>query len=68
MGGYIVFEFAHRYREHVTGLVIMDARAEADSPERLAGRNSMIARASDGGSKTIADEFAPKFLDPEGLR
>lgn len=62
MGGYIAFEFLRRHRERVTGLVIMDARAEADSLERRARRNVMIARALDSGSKALADELAPKFL------
>jgi 3-oxoadipate enol-lactonase len=62
MGGYIAFEFLRRHRERVAGLVIMDARAEADSPERRVRRNDMIARALDGGPKALADELAPKFL------
>lgn len=62
MGGYIAFEFLRRHRERVAGLVIMDARAEADSPERRARRNAMIASVLDRGSKALANEFAPKFL------
>jgi 3-oxoadipate enol-lactonase len=62
MGGYVAFEFLRRHRERVAGIVIMDARAEADSPERRARRNDMIARALDSGSKPLADELAPKFL------
>jgi 3-oxoadipate enol-lactonase len=62
MGGYIAFEFFRLHRERVAGLVIMDARAEADSPERRVRRNLMIARARDGGAKALAGELAPKFL------
>jgi 3-oxoadipate enol-lactonase len=62
MGGYIAFEFLRRHRECVAGFVIMDARAEVDSPERQAKRDVMIARARDGGSKALADELAPEFL------
>jgi pimeloyl-ACP methyl ester carboxylesterase len=62
MGGYIAFEFLRRHRERVAGLVIMDARSEADAPERRARRDVMIARALDSGSKAFTDELAPKFL------
>lgn len=62
MGGYIAFEFLRRHRERVAALVIMDARAEADSPERRTRRNVMIARALDSGSKVLAHELAPKLL------
>ena len=40
----------------------MDARAEADSPERRARRNMMIARALESGSTALADELTPKLL------
>jgi 3-oxoadipate enol-lactonase len=62
MGGYIAFEFLRRHRDCVAGLVIIDARAEADSPARRASRTVMIARARESGSKAVADELAPKFL------
>jgi 3-oxoadipate enol-lactonase len=62
MGGYIAFEFLRRHRQRVAGLVIMDARPEADSPERRARRNVIIARALDNGARVFAAELAPKFL------
>jgi 3-oxoadipate enol-lactonase len=62
MGGYIAFEFLRRHRDRIAGLVIMDARAAADSPGRGARRNAMIARALDSGSEGLADELTPKFL------
>ena len=34
------------------------SRAEADSPERRAKRNVMIARAKNSGAKALADELA----------
>jgi 3-oxoadipate enol-lactonase len=62
MGGYIAFEFLRRHRDRVAGLVIMDARAAADSLARRARRNARIARALDSGSEALADELTPKFL------
>lgn len=60
--GDIAFEFLRRHRQRVAGLVIMCARAEADSPERRTRRNTIIARALDNDPKALVDELAPKFL------
>jgi 3-oxoadipate enol-lactonase len=63
MGGYVAFEFLRRYRERVTALVVMSARAEADTPERKASRDDMIARVRRYGVRTLAEELAPRFLE-----
>ncbi len=62
MGGYIAFEFLRRYRERATALVVMSARAEADTLERKANRDDMIAQVRRRGVRTLARELAPKFL------
>jgi 3-oxoadipate enol-lactonase len=62
LGGYVAFEFLRRYRERVTALVVMSARADADTPERRASRDDMIARVRQSGVRTLARELAPKFL------
>jgi 3-oxoadipate enol-lactonase len=63
LGGYIAFEFLRRYRERVTALIVMSARAEADTPERKASRDDMIARVRRYGVRTLAEELAPRFLE-----
>ena len=35
MGGYVAFEMLRRHRDRVTGLILMDARAEADAPDAM---------------------------------
>jgi 3-oxoadipate enol-lactonase len=62
LGGYIAFEFLRRYPERATALIVMSARAEADTPERKASRDEMIARVRRRGTGTLAGELAPKFL------
>jgi 3-oxoadipate enol-lactonase len=62
MGGYVAFEFLRRYRGRVAALVVLDARAEADTAERKAGRNDMIVRVRNGDARTLAEELAPEFL------
>ncbi|NRQ40710.1 alpha/beta fold hydrolase [Nonomuraea sp. NN258] len=62
MGGYVAFEFLRRHRERVAALVVLDARAEADTAERRSSRNDMIARVRDGGTDALTAELAAKFL------
>ena len=42
MGGYVALAFWRRHRARVRGLVLMDTRAGADSPETRIKRNDMI--------------------------
>jgi 3-oxoadipate enol-lactonase len=62
MGGYVAFEFLRRHRERVAALVVMDARADADTAERKASRNDMIARVRGGGAAALADGLVSRFL------
>lgn len=62
LGGYIAFEFTRRHRERVTALVVLDARAEGDTAERKASRNSMIARVRNGETAVVTAELASSFL------
>jgi pimeloyl-ACP methyl ester carboxylesterase len=64
MGGYIAFECLRRWRNRVTGLVLMDTRAEADSPEGKAGREAMIALARSEGAEAVAAAMLPRLLRP----
>lgn len=62
MGGYVALEFLRRHRERVAALVVMDARAEADTAERKAGRNDLISRVRAGGVRALPDHLAAQFL------
>ncbi len=55
MGGYVALAFWRRHRARVRGLVLMDTRAGADSPETRIKRNDMIALAHERGSSAVAD-------------
>jgi len=67
MGGYIAFEFLRSWRRRVRGLVLMDTRAEADSPEGRRARDLAAALARERGAAAIADEMLPKSLTPVTL-
>jgi 3-oxoadipate enol-lactonase len=62
MGGYVAFEFLHRWRERVAGLVLIDTRAEADSAEGKRSRDEAAALAREGGAAAIAETMLPKML------
>ncbi len=64
MGGYVAFEFLRRWRQRVRGLILMDTRAEADSPEARANRDAAAATARDHGAAAIAEAMLPRVLGP----
>ena len=49
------------------GLVLMDTRAEADTPEGRRQRDAAAALAREAGSAAVADTLLPKLLAPETL-
>ncbi len=67
MGGYIAFEFLRGWRRRVRGLVLVDTRAEADSPEGRRARDAAAALARERGAAAIAEEMLPKSLAPPAL-
>jgi YbgC/YbaW family acyl-CoA thioester hydrolase len=65
MGGYIAFECVRRWRERVSGLVLMDTRAAAESAEGRKSRDAAIAAARDGGAGAVAEAMLPKMFRSE---
>jgi pimeloyl-ACP methyl ester carboxylesterase len=55
MGGYVAFALWRRHAQRVRGLVLMDTRAGADTPEGVQKRREMIAMANERGSAAVAD-------------
>jgi YbgC/YbaW family acyl-CoA thioester hydrolase len=62
MGGYVAFEILRRARDRVRGLVLMNSRAEADSPEARKARDASSAQAREGGAAAIAAAMLPRIL------
>jgi pimeloyl-ACP methyl ester carboxylesterase len=58
MGGYCALALARRAPERVVGMVLVAARAEADSFERRRYRQEMIAEVRSGYRPPLADEDA----------
>jgi YbgC/YbaW family acyl-CoA thioester hydrolase len=64
MGGYVAFEMLRRRRARVRGLILVDTRAEADTPEARRGREIAAATAREGGAAAIAEAMLPRLLAP----
>lgn len=70
MGGYVALAYAKKYAGDLRGLVLVDTKAEADTPEGKEGRGKMIDLVRKDGSKAVADQMMPKMLakDAAGQR
>jgi 3-oxoadipate enol-lactonase len=62
MGGYVALAYERQYAATLRGLMLIDTRAGADSPEGRAGRDVMIELAKTQGSVAIAEKMLPKML------
>ena len=62
MGGYVAFALLGLAPERVSGLVLANTRAAADSPEGRSGRDAMRALVEREGPHAIADAMLPKLL------
>lgn len=64
MGGYVALSFARQFAADLKGLVLVDTRADADSPQARESRQKNIALVQEKGAKAIADAMIPRLLAP----
>jgi 3-oxoadipate enol-lactonase len=62
IGGYILFEFWRRYREHVRALVLANTKASSDTPEARAARLQAATQVLQRGSDQFLDDTLPKLV------
>lgn len=62
MGGYVAFAMLRHAARYVSGLILADTRAEADTPEGLEARKRLLQTAAEGGPSAVADAMLPKLL------
>ena len=67
LGGYIAFEFLRRWRRRVRALILMDTRAEADTPEARKQRDAAATKARESGAAAVAEDLLPRMLAPGTL-
>jgi len=65
MGGYVSFAYARRHGADLRGLLLIDTRAEADTPEARENRLKMIEKCRAGGARAVADEMEPRMTGPD---
>ena len=62
MGGYIAFELLRRHRDRVHGLILVDTRADADTAEGRASRETMMELARKEGPGAVGERMLPRLL------
>jgi pimeloyl-ACP methyl ester carboxylesterase len=62
IGGYLLFEFWRRYRDHIAALVLANTRPAAETPEGKANRLQLADRVLREGTDTFIEEMLPKLL------
>jgi len=64
MGGYVAFRVAAKHRRRLSGLILIDTRAAADTPEGVERRRASIAAITAGGRDAFLDAFLPLLVSP----
>ena len=62
LGGYVAFELLRRYRDRVAGLILLDTRADADTAEGRASRETLIEVARKAGPGAVGERMLPRLL------
>jgi len=65
MGGYVALAFATKYATDLRGLILMDTKCTADTPEGKAARMSMIELVRASGTTGVVEQMLPKMLAPQ---
>ena len=64
MGGYVALRLASRHADRLAGLILVDTRASADTPEGKVRREEAIARIRRREAAALLDEFVPNLVGP----
>ena len=62
MGGYVALRLAAGHAERLAGLILVDTRASADTPDGKVQRAIAIERIRRGEAAAFLDEFVPNLL------
>jgi len=62
MGGYLALALTRLAARYVRGLILVDTRAEADTPEAIENRKKVLQLVNDKGAPAIVEDMLPKLL------
>lgn len=65
MGGYIALDFVSRYPKLASGIGLIHSHAAADSADKIANRQKLIAFIQQHGPKAFLKQFAQQLLNPK---
>ncbi len=68
MGGYIALAYALKYAPTLLGLILLDTKAEADTPEGREQRDKTIQLVREKGPVAVGDVMQPKLLAADSAR
>jgi pimeloyl-ACP methyl ester carboxylesterase len=67
MGGYIALAFARRHGPRLSGLLLVDTKAESDTEEGRRGRYALAERAQADGLDAVIEGMLPRLLSEATL-
>jgi pimeloyl-ACP methyl ester carboxylesterase len=67
MGGYVLFRYMARHADRARAVLLLDTRADADTPEGRQRRYDAIARIEKEGPVGYLDDFLKLVLSPKTL-
>jgi pimeloyl-ACP methyl ester carboxylesterase len=67
-GGYVALAYVKKYPADLRGLVLIDTKAEGDTPEGKQGRMKMIDLVREKGPPAVAEQMMPKMIAADALK
>jgi 3-oxoadipate enol-lactonase len=67
MGGYVAFQFAHKYSARLRALVLSNTRSAADTPEVRQMRMNMVQQVMELGPAPVAEAMLQRSFAPESF-
>src|SRR5437879_11529288 len=67
MGGYVAFAYRRMFPEDIQALILVDTKAEADSPQARLGRMEMAALVLKKGVASFADRMLPRLFSKQNV-
>lgn len=68
MGGYVALAYVRKYLPELLGLMLIDTRAQGDTPEGKVARMKAVELVREKGAGAIADQMLPKMLAPDAAQ